>query len=153
MFKPERRLYLNVEQLLLGEVARPLATWGTLQWRDEAYADGARVVTINPGLAFMPYAGIKLSANMITVDKSDAARLYGRSWRVDVTPSDAWSWHVGYADAPENELSRVVRTKTWFAGLTLDILPQYTVRLGYARDDRVDSYIRQVINASVTRRF
>lgn len=153
LFKPERRLYANVDQLLFGQVAAPSAIWGTLQWRDEAYADGARVVTLNPGLACAPIAGIKLSGHLIAVDKSDAARVHGRQWRVDLTPSDRWSWHVGYADAPESELSKVVRTKTWFAGVTFDVGSNYTARLGYARDDRVNTYKRQVINASVTRRF
>ncbi|MDO9235581.1 MAG: tetratricopeptide repeat protein [Aquabacterium sp.] len=152
-FKPTHRLYINAEYALINGEGATSSWWGTMQVRQDAYADGARVDTVNPGLAWVASPMVKLSSNLIAVDKTDAPRLYGRAMRVDITASDKLAWHVGYADAPETELTQVVRTRTWFTGLTLSVGDGYTVRLGYARDDRANAYIREVINASVAHRF
>ena len=152
-FKPTHRLYINAEYALINGGGAASSLWGTMQVRHDAYADGALVDTLNPGLAWVASPMVKLSSNMIAVDKTDAPRLYGRAMRVDITASDKLAWHVGYADAPETELTQVVRTRTWFTGLTLSVGDGYTVRLGYARDDRANAYIREVINASVAHRF
>jgi YaiO family outer membrane protein len=152
-FRPRHHLYADSDIVVASGAPQSWTLWATLQLRHDTYSDGARVNTLNPGLAWSPLPPIKLSVNMIAVDKTDAPRVHGRAMRVDHTLSEEFSWFVGYADAPEAELGRVVRTKTWFTGVTLDLNSRYTVRLGYTHDDRVDTYVRQMVNASVAYRF
>ncbi|MBP7483678.1 MAG: YaiO family outer membrane beta-barrel protein [Aquabacterium sp.] len=152
-FRPTQRVGMGGEWWFHGRPEAVGSVALTVESRYDEYADDTRVRTFNPGVAWAPYAGVKLSANLIGVDKAGAKWLHGRAFRVDVTPSDQISVYGGYADAPENELASVVRTRSWFVGMAADLAPGYTARLGYARDDRENAYIRQVINVGIAYRF
>ena len=56
-------------------------------------------------------------------------------------------------EEPETVAAVTVDTQTWFGGVALELTPQATLHIGYTRDDRENSYIRQVVNASISYRF
>ena len=97
--------------------------------------------------------GWSIAARVIALDPEDSERLYGKDFRLDGTLTDTFRFYAGYADVPETVAAVTVDTQTWFGGVTLDMTPEATLRLGYARDDRENSYIRQVVSASVSYRF
>jgi len=64
---------------------------------------------------------------------------------------------AGIADAPETEVrgakAVTISTLTLYAGLAVEIDGDLTLNLGYARDDREDSWIRHSVNAGVSGGF
>lgn len=48
---------------------------------------------------------------------------------------------------------RTISTRSYFTGVELDLGDRITGRLGYTRDDRSNSYIRNAVTAGLTLRF
>ena len=126
--------------------------WLTFDGRYDDYAD-TNILTGKLGLRIEPVDGWSLAARAIALDQDGAEMLYGKDVRLDGTITDALRIYVGYADVPETVASETVSTQTWFGGFAMDLTPVTVLRVGYARDDRENSYIRQVVNASISYRF
>ncbi len=129
-----------------------IPAWATLDARHDTYEDTS-ILTAKLGLRLEPVAGWSIAARVIALDPEDSGRLYGKDFRLDGTLTDTFRFHAGYADVPETVAAVTVDTQTWFGGITLELTPETTLRLGYARDNRENSYIRQVVSASVSYRF
>jgi YaiO family outer membrane protein len=137
---------------ITGTNEKIMPTWLTLDGRHDTYED-TRILTAKLGLRLEPVEGWSIAARVIALDPEDSARLYGKDFRLDGTLTDTLRFHVGYADVPETVAAVTVDTQTWFGGIAIDLAPEATLRIGYARDDRENSFIRQVVNASISYRF
>jgi YaiO family outer membrane protein len=151
-FRPEYWLTGGGAFKITGANDNIMPIWLTLDGRHDTYEDTS-ILTAKLGLRLEPVAGWSIAARVIALDPEDSGRLYGRDFRLDGTLTDTFRFYAGYADVPETVAAVTVDTQTWFGGVTLDLTPATTLRLGYARDDRENSYIRQVVNASVSYRF
>jgi YaiO family outer membrane protein len=150
-FRPEHRFAGGgMLRVINAEDAMPL--WLTLDARYDVY-DAVKVNNVNPGLRIEPWDGWTLWVRKIVVDADDAGRVYGEDYRLDGTLMEGVRFYAGYADAPETVAGITVDTQTWFGGLAWDVTEEVTLRLGYARDDRENSYIRDVVNVSASYRF
>ncbi len=150
-FRPKRRVAAGgAVRVITAEDALPV--WLTLDARYDIYGS-TDVLNVNPGIRIEPVDGWSIATRYITVDQENAKRVYGQDVRLDGTISDTWRFYVGYADAPETVAAITVNTRTYFGGASVDITPQTVLRLGYARDDRENSFIRHVTNVSIGYRF
>lgn len=151
-FRPKRRIAGGGALRVVNGDDGLLPLWLTIDSRYDTY-DGTRVLNANPGVRAEFYDGWALAARLVMVDQQRAKRLYGQEFRLDGTLSETLRFYAGYADAPETVAAITVNTRTYFGGLAYDVDPQTTLRLGYTHDDRENSYIREVVNASVSYRF
>lgn len=151
-FRPESRVagggmlrVVNAEDALL-------PVWVTLDSRYDMY-DAVDVLNVNPGVRVEPYDGWAVSFKKISVDADNAKRVYGEDYRLDGTIIDGVRFYTGFSDAPETVAAVTVNTRTWYGGVAWDVRDDIMLRAGYTHDDRDNSYIRKVINASVSYRF
>jgi YaiO family outer membrane protein len=151
-FRPQYRIGGGGAWRIIKREQGFLPLWLTLDSRYDTYAS-TQVLTINPGARLELWPGWSVAAKLITVDPQGDNRIYGQEFRLDGTITEALHFYAGYADAPDTEAAVTVQTKTWFGGLAADITPRTTLRVGYAHDDRTNSYIRHGVNASVSYRF
>ena len=151
-FRPDMRLGGGGEVRLDAPDSGSTAWWLTLDVQYDSYPTGD-VALYNPSLRFEPTDGWAITARRIIVDPEANKRLYGWLARVDGTITNDWRFLVGYANAPETVAGVAVDTKTIFGGLAYDIDTAHTVRIGYTRDDRENSFIRDAVNVSVSHRF
>jgi YaiO family outer membrane protein len=151
-FRPDYRIAGGGEVRLLSAEEGKIPVWMTLDTRYDAYTN-SDVINLNPGLRVELWEGWSVSARRIMVDQQDAKRVYGEDYRIDGTIMDRTRVYVGYADAPETIAAQTIDTKTWFGGVAFELSSEITLRVGYARDDRENSFIRQVGHASISYRF
>jgi YaiO family outer membrane protein len=151
VFRPDWRLD-GGGGLRLSHDKAPVPLWATLDVRHDVYPI-ADIETVNPGLKIEPLDNWSLASRLITVSQPDAATIYGWDARLDGQIEEGKRFYIGYADAPETVAAVTVQTRTIFGGLALDVTPAYTLRLGYAHDDRENSYIRHVIDVSLSYKF
>jgi hypothetical protein len=59
----------------------------------------------------------------------------------------------GRADAPETELGKTVDTLSSFAGVVVGLTSDLDLTLSYTHDNRKNTYIRDVVSATVGYRF
>lgn len=152
-FKARSRLFGGIETPLLRQTSGQPMWWAQAQLKREHYPDHSHATTFAPGTAVSLIPTLKLSGQVMVVDKSNESRATGRQFRLDHEWSDQFSWHVGYAKSPEVEQARVIRTRTWFVGAVAPLSPDHSIRIGYAHERREQQYIRQLVYASVTHRF
>jgi len=79
--------------------------------------------------------------------------VYGWNTRLDTPNWDGFHFSVGYSNAPDVENAVSDYTASFYGGASYDLTEAMTFRLGYTHDDRQNSYIRHVIDASVTIRY
>ncbi len=151
-FRPQRRLLLGGGYRLTPVTPHALPVWLTLDLQHDKYKD-TEVSNFNPGLRINTAPGWALAAKLVTVKEAGLDPLYGWSGRLDGKLTDSLAFYGGYANAPEAVAARVVDTATLFGGIRLDLSTRHTLRLGYARDDRENSYIRHALSASFSVAF
>jgi YaiO family outer membrane protein len=151
-FRPEYRVAGGGVLNISGMNDKSLPAWLTLDSRYDNYED-TRILTAKLGLGIEPIEGWSIAGRAIVLFQEDAKRLYGKDFRVDGSITDTLHVYAGYADVPETVAAVTVETQTWFGGVIVDLTPETALRIGYARDNRENSYIRQVINASISYRF
>ncbi len=144
-FRPEYRLGLGGSQYLFD--IKKIPVWALLDTRFNIYED-SEVYSINPGISVFFKPSWVLSNNIISVFQSSEEAVFGWSTRLDGPFVSNTGFYVGYADAPETVAAFTVDTKTFFGGISYSFDPAFILNLGYTRDDREASYIRQVYNAS-----
>jgi YaiO family outer membrane protein len=151
-FRPESRMAGGGAIKVLNKADGWIPIWLTLDSRYDHY-DSVNITNMNPGLRIEPLAGWSLAVRKISVDADNAKRVYGEDYRLDGTITGRLRFYAGYADAPETVAAITVNTQTYFGGIAFDMTPESTLRLGYTHDDRENSFIRKVINASVSYKF
>lgn len=151
-FRPEYWLAGGGALKITGANGKIMPTWLTLDGRHDTYEDTS-ILTAKLGLRIEPVEGWSIAARVIALDPEDSKRLYGKDFRLDGRVTDTFRFYAGYADVPETVAAVTVDTQTWFGGIAMDLTQEATLRIGYARDDRKNSYIRHVVNASVSYRF
>jgi YaiO family outer membrane protein len=127
------------------------AVWITLDAREDEYRQ-VSVATFDPGLR-LESGDWALSPNLVMVHQWGSSSAYGWNVRLDGPVDDGLRFYVGYADAPDTENAITLDTASAYGGLSYNIDERNAIRLGYTHDDRQNSYIRHVIDASVSRRF
>ncbi len=151
-FRPRWRVGAGGAARLDPEQLHGVPVWFTLDARQDEYTS-VSVRTVNPGLRIEPADDWAISPKLITVTQLGMGPLYGWTARLDGRFAPGWRFNAGYADAPETESGVTVTTKTYFGGLAVDINPAYTLQFAYTHDDREKSYIRHVIDCSLSYRF
>jgi len=151
-FRPDYRLAGGGAFRLTPPTRLAVPIWLTLDMRYDKYAD-TEIVNADPGLRAVFAPGWAASTKIITVNEAGKDTLYGWLGRLDGRLFDDLGFYAGYANAPETVAARTVDTVTLFGGLSLDLTPRHTLRLGYTRDDRQNSYLRHALSASVSFRF
>ena len=148
-FRPDYRLAAGGSLQLGDRESGQLPVWWLVDARFDDY-DMTRVLNLNTGLRVEVRPGWQVATRAIGVAQEDARRLFGWDLRLDGALRDNWRMYAGYAHAPETEAGITVDTRTLFAGMVFDPGPATSVRVGYARDDRENSWIRHVYNVSFT---
>ncbi|MES2664141.1 MAG: YaiO family outer membrane beta-barrel protein [Pseudomonadota bacterium] len=144
-FRPEYRLGVGSSHYLLDIKKIPIRA--LLDIRFNKYKD-SEVYSINPGVSVFFNPTWVLSNNIISVFQSSEPAVFGWSTRLDGPLFSKTGFYLGYADAPETVAAVTVDTKTFFSGISYSLDSAFILNLGYTRDDREASYIRQVYNVS-----
>jgi YaiO family outer membrane protein len=165
-FRPDWRLAAEAEWLAFpraGTGGVP-GVWALAGGRYDVYA-AAEFLGLQPGLRFEWGAPWSLTTKVSHVMEVGGEAVTGWSVRADGSTGsprlgpareNARLW-IGLADAPETLASgatvTTVSTVTVFLGTAVDFDGGWTFNVGYARDDRENSWIRHVYNAGITRNF
>lgn len=167
-FRPEWRLAGDLEWLAVPKlpVRSPMvpAVWALAGGRYDVYA-GAEFLGLQPGLRFEWIEPWSLTTKLSQVREAGGGAVTGWTVRADGSTgsprlgplrANARFW-TGLADAPETLASgttvTTVSTVTIFAGMAVDFDGGWTLNLGYARDDRENSWVRHAFDAGITRNF
>jgi YaiO family outer membrane protein len=167
-FRPDWRLSAGGEWLALpklsGIPSGIPSLWVLAGGRYDVYA-AAEFLGLQPGLRFEWGAPWSLTTKLSHVMEAGGGSVTGWSVRGDGSTGsprlgpvreNARFW-IGLSDAPETLASTsgvtTVSTSTVFLGTAVDFDGGWTFNLGYARDDRENSWIRHVFNAGITRNF
>ena len=129
----------------------PGATQLTADLKHANYGTGS-VRTVNPGLRQYFGERLWLTGRWINVFGS-GTRAAGWLGRADWQATSSARLYAGLADAPETVSGRTISTRSYFTGVELDLGGRIAGRLGYTRDDRSNSYIRNAVTAGLTLRF
>lgn len=169
VFRPRWKLTAEGEWLGFSPegASRPSLTpslWLLAGARYEAYND-ASFIGLNPGARLMWWSGWAFTGSLSRVMERGAGATTGWALRADgVTRSprlgpvreNARFW-LGVADAPETQViagaTETVSTRTVFGGLGFDLTGAWSAMLGYARDDRENSWVRHAFNLGVAHAF
>jgi len=114
------------------------------------------VRTANPGLQQYLFDGRAwLTGRWLNSFDAEAGnqRATGWSLRADWQALDRLRLFGGRAEAPETELGATVETRSSFAGIAFDLTPDIGLTVAYSHDNRKDTYIRDVVSATVGYRF
>lgn len=121
--------------------------------RHADYATGS-VQTVRPGYRQQVYGG-RLSITGQWVNVWDENGDYQPGWlgRGDAAVTDWLDLYFGAADAAETEGNVTVDTFSVFAGFGVPLGDRTRLRFDYLREDRENSYIRQVFGLGLTAWF
>ena len=152
-FRPELAFGGGAEAALLNPGGVLSSTALSLGGYVRHYPD-AQVIGVSPGLVQYLFDGRAwVTAYWINVLAEEGGHDDGYSMRADVQASDALRLFAGWSDAPDPEDGDSVRTRSLFAGASLDITEHVTIRGSYAHEDRSAGYDRSVFSAGVGVRF
>lgn len=151
-FRPDSRLGAGGEVRLDTPGTSSPAWWATLEMQYDRYPTGD-IALYAPALRVEPAENWAVTARRILVDPETSKMLYGWLARLDGEVIHGLRFQAGYANAPEAVAGIAVDTKTYFGGIAVDLDDAHTLHLGYTRDDRQNSFIRNAIDASISYRF
>lgn len=166
VFRPQWRVAADAEYQIRkasGPQDAIPSVWALGTARYDAY-ESAEFLGLSPGVRteWGPWA---TTGRLAHVREVGGEVLTGWSLRFDgVTGSPSFGpvrenirFLAGIADAPETEVrgatAVTISTMTLFAGVALDFEREWTLNLGYARDDRENSWVRHSVNVGVARGF
>lgn len=122
--------------------------------------DGKTVEIVQPGVRqYLLDGRVSLEARYVGVWDSEGGFLDGVKGRVDLILSERLRLFAGGALAPETERDvppadfRTVDTVSAFGGIRWDLLPNVTLDVSFAHDDREDSYERRTLTAGLSAKF
>jgi YaiO family outer membrane protein len=126
----------------------------TADLRHRSYTAGD-VQNIDPGIELYGFAGrVWLTAKWINAfDRDTSARLAGWYGRANWQAASPFRVYAGASDAPDTEAGFTVNTRSVFGGLAVDLTRSVRLNADIAREDRENSYIRNVYGVSFTLRY
>ncbi|MDH3229534.1 MAG: YaiO family outer membrane beta-barrel protein [Alphaproteobacteria bacterium] len=126
----------------------------TADFRHKSYAT-ADIQNIDPGIELYGLGGrVWLTARWINAfDRDAGSRLAGWYGRADWQAAAPFRLFAGMSDSPETEVGVTVDTRSVFGGLAVDLTPSVRLNADIAREDRENSYIRNVYGVSLTLRY
>lgn len=160
-FRPAWSLATDAEYLVLRlpRSGLPPSVRLLAGYRFDAY-EAVKVSGFQPGVRLEWGEPLALTVKASRVREEGASPLYGVSARLDAPlgPSrvgalSGMRFWIGAADAPETVRAATISTRTVFAGLGTEVGRDWLFSMGYARDDREDSWIRHAVDVDVARRF
>lgn len=123
--------------------------------RHSHYATGD-VRTVNPGFQQYLFDGRAwLTGRWLNSFDAEAGnkRAAGWSLRADWQALDSLRLFAGGAMAPETELGTTVETRSSFGGIVFGLTRDIDLTVSYSHDNRKNTYIRDVVSATVGYRF
>jgi YaiO family outer membrane protein len=150
-FSPTWRTTAGGNVRLNAPQATQAVFWLTLDAREDNYNQAA-FATINPGVR-AELNDWALASNLVVVRQWGGAADFGGNVRIDTPVWDRFHFYGGFSDAPDTENAVTVYTASIYGGASYDVSDSTTLRLGYTHDDRENSYIRHVVDASATYRY
>lgn len=126
----------------------------TVDLRHRHYATGD-IQNVDPGITQYAFGGrFWVAAKWINaLDREADRRLTGWYGRADWQVVPAFRIFAGASAAPETESGLTVDTQSWFGGLAIDLTSNLGLNLHLAREDRENSYSRDVYGLGLTLRF
>ena len=126
----------------------------TLDLAQKDYATGD-IRNIDPGLQQYLFDGRAwLTGRWInTYDLVSSKRLAGWSFRADWQPMDRLRLFGGISSSAETDSGTSVVTLARFIGAGVDVTPDIRLNVAFTRDNRKDSYIRDVFSSGLSLRF
>jgi len=149
-FRPRYRLAAG------GEARVAKSGWGALWLGLDGRHDVYRSVTVNSAslaARLEPAEGWGVAARLIRVDSGTGPAMNGYSLRFDGRLSPKVGVYAGFADAPDTVAGVTIDTRSAFAGISWTVDDRTTLRAGYGRDDRENTYVRNGVSVSLSRRF
>lgn len=130
----------------------PLLLTAALRHRSYATDD---IQNVDPGIELYGFDGrVWLTAKWINAfDRDAGSRLAGWYGRADWQAASPIRLFAGLSDAPETEGGITVDTRSAFGGLAVDLTPGVRLNADVAREDRENSYIRNVYGVSLTLQY
>lgn len=114
------------------------------------------VRTLDPGLQQYLFDGRAwLTGRWLNSFDAEAEnqRAAGWSLRADWQALDRLRLFGGRAEAPETELGTTIETRSSFAGIVFGLMSDVDLTVSYSHDNRKNTYIRDVVSATVGYRF
>ncbi len=126
----------------------------TADLRHKSYTAG-EIQNADPGIVLYGFDGrVWLTGKWINAfDRDTDSRLAGWYGRADLQVASPVRLFGGLSDAPETEAGFTVDTRSVFGGLAVDLTPSVRLNADLAREDRENSYIRNVYGVSLTLRY
>lgn len=153
LFIPKWRFKLGGEANLFFDQQFLDSLTFTLHTQHDRYST-LNTTVIKPGIKYRFLKNFQLQAQYIGVIDENNDNLHGWSTRLDwQTPLKQLRVFGGLADAPETENVQTVYTFSYFFGASFTIVPQVIVHASYARDDRENSFIRNILTTSLSLKF
>lgn len=153
LFIPEWRIKAGGEARLVFEHEHLGNTWLTAHVQHDRYTH-LNTTVIKPGIRYEFIKNWQIQAQHINVIDENDDHLRGWSTRLDwQTPMPELRVFAGLSDAPETDNAIVVDTKAQFAGFSYQITPQVTLHASYAKEDRENSFIRNIISTALSVKF
>ena len=126
----------------------------TVDLRHRHYKTGD-IQNADPGITQYVLDGrVWVAAKWINAfDREADRRLAGWYGRADWQVVPAFRVFAGASDAPETEAGITVETRSRFGGLVVDLTSNLALNVNLAREDRENSYIRDVYGLALTLRY
>ena len=153
-FYPRWKMETGVDYRLLDSEGMFGPTIAKLDLTQKDYATGD-IRNIDPGLQQYIFDGQAwLTGRWInTYDLKQSKRHPGWSFRGDWQALDTFRVFGGIASSAETESGTSVVTLSRYAGTSLDVGPDMGLNFAFTRDNRKNSYIRDVFSAGMSFRF
>lgn len=154
VFYPRKKIEAGADFRLLTGGGLIGATLVTLDLAQKDYATGD-IRNIDPGLQQYLFDGRAwMTGRWInTYDLVPSKRLGGWSLRTDWQVMENLRLFGGMSNSAETDSGVTIETLSKYAGASLDVTQSISLNLAYTRDNRKNSYIRDVFSSGLSLRF
>ncbi len=152
LYKPQVRLQAGINGRMTTEDQTYFPLWLPVTYQDDWYTTVEnRTFSAGPLVAIAD--DWNASAKMIYTYQVDGKATKGWIAQLDGRFVPSLRFTAGYSYAPDLELSSLTPVYTAFGALMYDVTEQVTARVDYAREDRSQSYTRNVVDVSFSYKF
>jgi len=125
----------------------------TLDTKWSVYS-GGDVTTITPGIEQYLFSGaVWFNARLSNTRNEQGQWLHGWNVRVNWLPRDDLRVYAGFGEDPETVNNRTFLTQAYSAGGVWALSERTEFRLDFLHEDRLDSYVRNSVTFTVTKKF
>lgn len=122
----------------------------TFDTKIESYKNG-KVKTFTPGIEQYIYGDTySIAAKWINVYDNKNKRVDGYLTKINIRPSEKFSFFIGYSDALETSERLLIRTKSRFSGITYKVSENGSISFSYANERKNNAYDSKVFSGGVT---